>query len=175
MPERLSAFPPELSTRPELTRSASPIQRFAQLPTLSYAAGLYSQGAMLYLLGRQKGAWYLYAIDPERDRLAAPGVRLPTSASHLNVVPSDTARYFVERGPVGDHYRQEIGSMLVVNASSLSTLASLSQSCPTLLPVRTGPLLGPRATLPTRRVWPGASKPFSSGPERRATPLRIPP
>ncbi len=138
MPEKLSAFPHELSVRPELkTRLEGPrsaIQRFAELQTLTYAAGLYAQGAMLYLLGRQKDGWYLYAIDPDKDRLAAQGVHLPTSAIQLGVVPTPTGWYFVERGAVRQDHRQEIRSMLAVDSSSPSDLATLPHACPTVRP-----------------------------------------
>lgn len=134
---KLAAFPQEYSVRPDFkTRMTGPKTakaHFAELETFTVPAGLYSQGGMLYLLGRKPDpprgtAWWLYEIDPRSDRIVGR-VRLPTSANHVTLAPSETAWYLFERGSVGENQRQEIATMVVLPSSAVAAL-SLPASCP---------------------------------------------
>ncbi len=134
-PKKLAAFPEELSIRPDfktpLTGPKNAPQHYAELESFTVASGLYAQGGMLYLLGRKGDDWFLYTIDPDKDRLVSEqGVKLPTSAHHLNVVPTRSSWYFIERGTVEERQHQKIESMLVVDSSALASSAPLPNSCP---------------------------------------------
>lgn len=102
------------STGPESSQAL-----FARVESLRMPVGLYGQGEMLYLLTRkpdtaQEGiAWFLHQIDPARDEVVG-GVRLPTSAHHLTVVPGPGSWFVFEKGPVEAWGEQEIASMLVI-------------------------------------------------------------
>jgi hypothetical protein len=135
---RLAAFPDAFRVRPDFkTRMTGPktaSAHFSELESFRVAAGLYSQGGMLFLLTRtpdQKGgtAWWLYEIDPRSDRLLGQ-VRLPTSSNHITLAPSETAWYLFERGAVGENQKQETSTMLVLSSSAIDSL-SLPSSCPT--------------------------------------------
>jgi hypothetical protein len=134
---RLTAFPQECRVRPDFkTRMTGPktaAAHFAELETFTVPAGLYSQGGMLYLLVRtpdpRRGtAWWLYEIEPRGDRIVGR-VRLPTSASHVTLVPSESSWYLFERSSVGENQRQEIATMVVLPSSAVAAL-SLPASCP---------------------------------------------
>ena len=135
--EKLAAFPQEYMVRPDFkTRMTGPKTappHFAELETFTVPAGLYAQGGMLFLLGRTPDpprgtAWWLYEIDPRSDRIVGR-VRLPTSASHLTLAPSESAWYLFERSSVGENQRQEIATMVVLPSSAVTAL-SLPASCP---------------------------------------------
>ncbi|MEA2694514.1 MAG: hypothetical protein QOJ16_3901 [Acidobacteriota bacterium] len=138
-PVALKAFPdePELRTRPDFkTRMTGPNsapKHFAELESFNVVAGLFAQDGMLYLLVRKAGDWFLYQIDPAKDKILSPegGVRLPTTAHHLTVVPSKAEWYFIERGPVEERQQQKIDRMLVVDSAAIAASATLPNLCPT--------------------------------------------
>jgi hypothetical protein len=88
-------------------------------------AGVAGQGEFLYLLTREPGSgsgtrWLLHQIDPARDKLLRQ-IQLPTSSSHLIVVPGEKLWALIEKGPVtGSPPVQEIGSVLMIPASLIS-------------------------------------------------------
>jgi hypothetical protein len=138
-PEPLKAFPDEaeLRTRPEFkTRMTGPNsapKHFAELESFNVVSGLFAQDGMLYLLVRKAGDWFLYKIDPTKDKILSPegGIHLPTtSAHHLTVVPSKNSWYFIERGPVEELQQQKIDRMLVVDSAAIASAAPLPDSCP---------------------------------------------
>ncbi len=110
-PKKLSAFPQELATRSDFkTRLEGPksapfiTQSLRPLPS---PPDSMPKGTCLRL-GPEGDSWYLYAIDPDRDRvLSERGVQLPTSAHHLNVVPSESVCFLSSAGRVEEGQRQK--------------------------------------------------------------------
>jgi hypothetical protein len=138
-PRKLAVeFPEEIRTRPDfqthMTGPKSAAKHFAELETFTVASGLYSHGKMLYLLARKPDgaggtSWFFYKIDLDR-KLFSPGIKLPTSANFLTVVPSEKAFYLIERGPVEGIQRQVIASMVAIESAAIASLASLPTTCP---------------------------------------------
>lgn len=123
--EKLDALPDSLRNRPDFktpfTGPTTAEAHFAELETFTVASGLYAQNELLYVLGRRpegngRTAWFLYAIDPKQDKIVGPttGLRLPTTANHLTVVPSDKMWFVIERSRVGARQSQDIGPMLMI-------------------------------------------------------------
>jgi hypothetical protein len=138
VPHRLQAFPAEFRIRPdfktEMKGPVSAVAHLAELETFSVVCGLYAQSGMLYVLARKPGeagetAWYLYKIDPKRDKVVG-SMRLPTSAHHLTVVPSKDAWYLLERGVVQGGHKQSITKMVVLDSSAVQTLSQSLSACP---------------------------------------------
>jgi hypothetical protein len=139
--EKLAVFPedPELRTRPDFTTRmsgpATAAPHFKELEGFRVISGLYSQGGQLYLLARKPDgtggtAWLLYQIDPDKKSISSKPLRLPTSAHHLTVVPSEEAWILIERGPVvGELQSQTIDRIVVVPTSFISSMTP-PPSCP---------------------------------------------
>lgn len=101
-------------------------QRFYEIFELSRTvAGLYSWGEHLYLLAKEpkresETVWWLIKLDPLKDGREVSRVRLPTTASHLTVIPGDLW-VFLEKGDVSSIANRgpymNTGTMLVVSSS----------------------------------------------------------
>ncbi len=118
----LRAFPAEFRNVPTLrTENLGPASTeplFGELEGLSVPLGLFGQGRFVYVLTRKPADgggthWQLHQIDTDTDELTG-AVRLPTTASHLTVVPTEGTWYLFERGRVGGGGRQEIGSLVAI-------------------------------------------------------------
>ena len=129
--EKLKSFPaeyqvlPDFRTPPARGPKSAPA-RFAELETFSMPAGLYSQDGMLYLLtrkpdGKAQTAWWLYKIDPRKDEVVGR-VKLPTTANHLTLVPTEESWFAIERGPVEAQQHQQIRSMVAIPSAAISSL-----------------------------------------------------
>jgi hypothetical protein len=131
--EKLKSFPDEYRVLPDFRSPPargpkSAPARFVELETFSMPAGLYAQNGMLYLLTRKpegptRTAWWLYKIDPSRDVILG-GTKLPTSANHLLVVPTEESWFAIERGRVEEGQRQQIRSMVVIPSAAINSLSA---------------------------------------------------
>jgi hypothetical protein len=138
-PERLDVLPNEYRTRPEfktrMTGKSSAALRFAELETFSVISGLYAQDGKLYLLARRPNgtagtSWLLFKIDPNRRKIVGH-IMLPTSADFLTVIISPDKWFMLERGRLSEEQHQEIKSLLVIDKSSIASLAAMPRNCPT--------------------------------------------
>ncbi len=149
----LSPLPEEFRDVPSLKglsvqgpRKATEI--YERLENSSMAAGLYSWGRRLYLLGKEaisEGGttkWWLVRMDPQ-DGAEISRVPLPTKAAHLTIVPGGDFWGLIEREPVagvGSHHApfMETPSMLLLPTTWLDNLniSPLSKNSDVECPVR---------------------------------------
>jgi hypothetical protein len=138
--EKLKSFPDEYQVLPDFRSPPargpkSAPARFAELETFSMPVGLYAQNGMLYLLTRQPAgmgatAWWLFKIDPRKDAILGR-TKLPTTANHLTLVPTEGSWFAIERGRVEEKQRQQIQSMVVLPSAAISSL-SVPATCSSL-------------------------------------------
>jgi hypothetical protein len=128
---RLKAFPPGFEALPTLPEG---VGGMAAGPTLykalehsTSAAGLYGQGAYLYLLTRkptgQGTLWQLWQIDPQRDTIVR-SVILPTQTNHVVLAPGPVHWAVIEKGPVIESGKQAIKTVLLLPSSWIEDPAS---------------------------------------------------
>lgn len=136
--KKMTSFPDSLRTRPKFTTPftgpKTAAAHFAEFETFTVAAGLYADDRFLYILSRRpatKGRteWFLDLIDPKSDRLLKQ-MRLPTTANHLTVAPSDKTWFILERGPVGANQSQDTTSMMMIPSQAIKA-GQLPSSCRT--------------------------------------------
>ena len=131
LPRDLGPLPKDFRSAPDfktpMSGPSSAKARFEEIETLSIPAGIYSQGGELYLLARNPGRdnktqWNLHRLDTNTGRVTG-SVRLPTSSSHVTLVPSPDAWYVFERGRIiGPNQRQAITRMLSINAAAIRVM-----------------------------------------------------
>ena len=140
-----NALPRKYATRPDLaTPMRGPregVARYRELETLSIPSGLYAQDGYLYLLTREpadrgRTTWWLYQIDPAGNGSILGRVRLPTTSSHLTVIPTpDRGWMFIQKGKVvfdpvlNRNINDTVGPVVVVSNAAVRS-RSLLTSCP---------------------------------------------
>lgn len=115
---------------PALRQTGSVYALMNELATLSVVSGLYGQGNSLYVLSRRPSPsgggteWELHQVD--LGGLTVTGtLRLPTTADHLNILPTTDSWYVVERpGEVAGFGKQAISSVLEIPRSWIADPAS---------------------------------------------------
>lgn len=146
----LKSFPQGFSALPALPRLAGPGEaqqrRYQSLETARMPVALLGQGGALFVLTREpesggRTRWLIHQVDPGTDRLVATR-RLPSSASHILVVPGPRQWAILEQSslaPMG--YNALEGIVLIPTVwltASDSPLAGLEAEprCPVPLPAR---------------------------------------
>ncbi len=124
-------IPADFSHVPKIkTQDAGPAEAkklYEEIEGYKIPAGIYGYGKMLYFLARSpegKGtAWWLYQIDSAK-KVVSPGLRLPTHASNLTLVPSPDFWFIFEKSGIKDDNSQDINDILAVPAQWIVDPAS---------------------------------------------------
>lgn len=130
--ERLEVFPEWPGPMPRLPPLASAAQRapwWKAVENASFPAGLYAEGPHLYVLVRLAATdgpeWELHAIDPVAESLLH-GVRLPTRAAHVSLVPGPTYWALIEGSSYSEDSRRKPKRLLLLNARAIRSGEALS-------------------------------------------------
>lgn len=111
--------------RTTINGPADAISLYREVEGSRMPVGLYGQGRFLYLLTREPSPrtgeteWRLHQIDPSLDRLVGT-VKLPTSASHLTIVPAGDRWYVLEKSKAQHLGRQDLESMIMIPTKWIS-------------------------------------------------------
>lgn len=119
--ELLNVMPSELTKVPRIKNPAlgpeDTKNLFKEITTYQIPVGIYGFQGMLYLLGRspsdRKTTWWLYQIDPEREKVVAR-LRLPVFSEHVTLVPSPSFWFIFEKGEVKEDSTQDIKSLVAI-------------------------------------------------------------
>jgi hypothetical protein len=95
---------------------------FKEIEGYHIPVGVYGFERMLYLLARspsESGAttWWLYKIDPQKDKIVGKRLRLPTTSNHISIVPTSTSWFIFEKGPVQSKGSQKIETLITIPTS----------------------------------------------------------
>ncbi len=122
----LSAFPDEVKVfppLPQVTGWGSADGFYAAAEAAEYAAGLYGDGAVLYLLARTvpelgKVAWRLHRIDPRTDSVL-DSTDLPTRAAHVSLLPGERYWLLEESSSFADDMFRQPTRLLLLDAEAV--------------------------------------------------------
>lgn len=118
----LSAFPSGFGAFPALPVSSDLRHVPALFETVErcrMVVGLYGWGGRLFVLARRPGVasdetvWTLTRIDPQKDEVVDT-LELPTTASHVTVIPGPKHWAILEKGPVQGFGQQDISTLLLI-------------------------------------------------------------
>ena len=123
---RLKAFPDEVKVfppLPQVTGWGSADGFYAAAEAAEYAAGLYGDGAVLYVLARTvpelgKVAWRLHRIDPRTDSVL-DSTDLPTRASHVSLLPGERYWLLEESSSFADDMFRQPTRLLLLDAEAV--------------------------------------------------------
>lgn len=118
-PDKVKVFPP----LPQVTGWGSADGFYAAAEAAEYAAGLYGDGTVLYLLARTvpelgKVSWRLHRIDPRTDSVL-DSTELPTRAAHVSLLPGDRHWLLEESSSFADDMFRQPTRLLLLDAEAV--------------------------------------------------------